>query len=110
VRRRLRAALTSLAASVGTEERREKVLRYLRRLDSGVGGSAFDDEDTANSLRQDRQGLGLSRGRDWVVCPRWWSVGIGPPDRPAWRCVQSSIWLPFRLYFARTRCQMSESN
>jgi uncharacterized membrane protein len=62
VRRRLRAALTSLATSVGTEERRDEVLRYLKRLDSGFGGSAFDDEDTANSLRQDRQGLGLSRG------------------------------------------------
>jgi uncharacterized membrane protein len=62
VLRRLRAALTSLATSVGTEPRREEVLSYLRRLDAGVGGNAFDDEDTANSLREDRQGLGLSRG------------------------------------------------
>jgi uncharacterized membrane protein len=66
VLRRLRTALTSLATSVGTEPRREEVLRYVKRLDGGVGGNSFDDEDTANSLREDRQGLGLSRG----VCVR----------------------------------------
>jgi uncharacterized membrane protein len=63
VLRRLRAALTALAASVGNETRREQVLSYLRRLDAGVGGRAFDAEDTANSMREDRQGLGLSRGQ-----------------------------------------------
>ena len=53
----------ALAASVGTEARRTEVTRYLNRLDAGVGGRAFDAEDTANSLREDRQGLGLSRGQ-----------------------------------------------
>jgi hypothetical protein len=62
VLRRLRAALTGLSDSAGTEPRRQEARKYLSRLDAGIGGQAFDDEDTVNSLREDRQGLGLSRG------------------------------------------------
>ena len=63
VLRRLRAALANLMASEAMpEDRRREVRHYMERLDSGVGGRVFDAEDTANSLREDRQGLGLSRG------------------------------------------------
>lgn len=62
VLRRLRSALTGLAGSTIPDDRRVTVRRYLERLDAGVGGRAFDAEDTENSLREDRQGLGLSRG------------------------------------------------
>lgn len=61
VARRLRAALTGLAESVSTEERRAAVRRYLDHLNSGVGRSSFDDPDKASALEEDRQGLGLSR-------------------------------------------------
>ncbi|MGH7070770.1 MAG: DUF2254 domain-containing protein [Acetobacteraceae bacterium] len=63
VARRLRAALSDLAGSVATEERRAAVGRYLDHLNSAVGRSAFDDYDQATALGEDRQGLGLSRKR-----------------------------------------------
>lgn len=63
VARRLRAALTGLAESVATEERRAAVQHYLDHLNSGVGRSTFDDHDQAMALEEDRQGLGLSRKR-----------------------------------------------
>ncbi|MBS0638459.1 MAG: DUF2254 domain-containing protein [Proteobacteria bacterium] len=62
VLRRLRAALQSLADGAAPEDRRFAARHYLERLDAGVGGRAFDAEDTRNSLQVDRQGLGLSRG------------------------------------------------
>ena len=74
VLRRLRSALTSLAISATTEDRRQEVRRYLERLDAGVGGAAFDAEDKVNSLREDRQGLGLSRGPGPIGLPARESV------------------------------------
>jgi uncharacterized membrane protein len=61
--RRLRSALIGLSESVATEERRATVRRYLEHLNLGVGRSAFDDQDQASALQEDRQGLGLSRKR-----------------------------------------------
>lgn len=77
VARRLRAALSGLAESVATEDRRVAVRRYLEQLDSGIGRSAFDDHDQATALGEDRQGLGLSRKR----APT--SVTPGPAQPPS---------------------------
>lgn len=78
VARRLRAALTGLAESVATEERRASVRRYLDHLNSGVGRSSFDDPDKATALGEDRQGLGLSRKRK----PTASMPAAGEPPRP----------------------------
>jgi uncharacterized membrane protein len=59
--RRMRAALVGLGDTIVVAERREAVLRYLDHLNRGVQRSAFDDQDQAAALLQDRQGLGLSR-------------------------------------------------
>lgn len=61
VMRRLRSALVGLGDTIAVAERREAVLRYLDHLNLGVGRSAFDDQDQAAALQEDRQGLGLSR-------------------------------------------------
>ncbi|HUA78116.1 MAG TPA: hypothetical protein VMA86_10640, partial [Acetobacteraceae bacterium] len=69
VMRRLRAALTGLAESVATAERRTAVRHYLDHLNLGVGRSTFDDQDQATALQEDRQGLGLSRKRAPASAP-----------------------------------------
>ena len=38
-------------------------MRYLERVDQGIGRSAFDDLDQLAARQEDRQGLGLSRSR-----------------------------------------------
>lgn len=67
VLRRLRSALSDLAASVSTNERREETTRYLRHLDLDVARSAFDDTDRATARQEDRQGLGMPREQDVPV-------------------------------------------
>ncbi len=59
--RRLRSALVGLGDTITVEDRRNAVLQYLDHLNRGVGRSAFDDQDQAAALLEDRQGLGLSR-------------------------------------------------
>jgi uncharacterized membrane protein len=61
--RRLRSALVGLGETIAAEDRRSAVLRYLEHLNRGVSRSAFDDQDQAAALLEDRQGLGLSRKR-----------------------------------------------
>jgi uncharacterized membrane protein len=59
--RRLRAALVGLADTIVATNRREAVLQYLDHLNRSVARSAFDDQDQAMALQEDRQGLGLPR-------------------------------------------------
>jgi uncharacterized membrane protein len=59
--RRMRVALTSLAASIPDAQRRAAILHYLHHLDENVETSAFDAKDRATGMREDRQGLGLTR-------------------------------------------------
>jgi uncharacterized membrane protein len=61
--RRLRSALVGLGDTIAMEDRRDAVLRYLEHLNRGVSRSAFDDQDQAAALLEDRQGLGMSRKR-----------------------------------------------
>ncbi len=61
VMRRLRSALLSLADSVTVAEHKTVVQRYLQHLDLVVEGSILDALDQTMALREDRQGLGLSR-------------------------------------------------
>ena len=61
--RRLRAALLSLAESVTAAEHKRAVQRYLQHLDLVVEHSTLDALDQAMALREDRQGLGMSRRR-----------------------------------------------
>ena len=61
VMRRLRSALLSLADSVTAAEHKTVVQRYLQHLDLVVERSILDALDQAMALREDRQGLGLSR-------------------------------------------------
>jgi uncharacterized membrane protein len=61
--RRLRSALVGLGDMIAMEDRRGVVLRYLEHLNRGVNRSAFDDQDQAAALLEDRQGLGMSRKR-----------------------------------------------
>jgi uncharacterized membrane protein len=61
VMRRLRSALVGLADSVTEAERQAVVRRYLHHLNLAVEHSTLDAEDQAMALREDRQGLGLSR-------------------------------------------------
>ncbi|MER2602641.1 MAG: DUF2254 domain-containing protein [Candidatus Competibacter phosphatis] len=63
VMRRLRSALLDLADTVTEAERKEAVQRYLHHLDRVVEHSVLDAEDQVMALREDRQGLGLSRRR-----------------------------------------------
>lgn len=62
VMRRLRSALTGLLESVTSPSRAAAVRSYLGHLDRMVAGSRMDADDKAMALREDRQGLGLSRG------------------------------------------------
>ena len=73
--RRLRSALVGLGDTIAMEDRREAVLQYLEHLNLGVGRSAFDDQDQAAALLEDRQGLGMSRKRHEPKIPR----GDGDP-------------------------------
>ena len=75
--RRLRAALVGLADSMGEGARRDAVLRYLDHLNRGVQRSAFDDQDQAAALLEDRQGLGLSRKQLKAQQP------LAAPEEPA---------------------------
>ncbi len=61
VMRRLRSALLGLADSVAGSERRALVQRYLQHLNLTVEHSVLDAEDRVMALKEDRQGLGLSR-------------------------------------------------
>ena len=61
VMRRLRSALLSLADSVTAAEHKTVVQRYLQHLDLVVERSILDALDQTMALREDRQGLGLSR-------------------------------------------------
>ena len=63
VMRRLRSALLGLMDSVTEAERKEVVGRYLQHLNLMVEHSVLDAEDQVMALREDRQGLGLSRRR-----------------------------------------------
>ncbi|MFO1372313.1 MAG: DUF2254 domain-containing protein [Candidatus Competibacteraceae bacterium] len=63
VMRRLRSALVGLIDSVTEIERKEMVQRYLHHLNLVVEHSVLDAGDQAMALREDRQGLGLSRRR-----------------------------------------------
>jgi uncharacterized membrane protein len=62
VMRRLRSALVGLAETAGTPARAEAARVYLQHLSEGVDRSPFDARDQAMAHREDRQGLGLSRG------------------------------------------------
>jgi len=59
--RRLRSALSELADISPTAGRADVTRRYLKQLDLGVDHSQFDFEDKQKAMREDRQGLGLSR-------------------------------------------------
>lgn len=61
VTRRLRAALSGLIETTSVEERRVALRRYLDHLNRGVARSLFDDDDKTTALKEDRQGIGLSR-------------------------------------------------
>jgi uncharacterized membrane protein len=61
--RRLRSALSGLAAAVSAEERRVQTASYLRHLDLDVERSALDDTDRVTARQEDRQGLGMPRER-----------------------------------------------
>ena len=58
--RRLRAALHDLAGAMALE-RQPAVRQYIAHLDARVKASFPDTADQELALRQDRQGLGLSR-------------------------------------------------
>lgn len=61
--RRLRAALTGLLSdSAVTAEHKTVVRLYLEHLDQVVEHSILDGLAQAMALREDRQGLGFSRG------------------------------------------------
>ena len=59
--RRLRSALSGLADMSATVIRADVTRRYLKQLDLGVDHSRFDPEDKQKAMREDRQGIGLSR-------------------------------------------------
>jgi uncharacterized membrane protein len=61
VMRRLRACLVGLADTILIKERKDAVLRYVDHLNQNIDRSGFDDQDQAEALQEDRQGLGLSR-------------------------------------------------
>jgi|SRR5262245_31704975 len=63
VMRRMRSALVNLAASAPNAERAGVVRRYLEHLDLVIERSPLDSLDRLMARQEDRQGLGLSRGR-----------------------------------------------
>ena len=60
--RRLRAALLSLAAAATDDEQAESVRNMLALLDRTIERQNYDPEDRALVMREDRQGIGVSRG------------------------------------------------
>ncbi len=62
VMRRMRALLEDLKALV-RPDRRDALEYYLARVDKGIRRDFEDADDQRDALEQDRQGLGLSRGR-----------------------------------------------
>jgi len=60
VMRRLHTALHGLAAVV-PPDRRNAIGHYIEHLDMNVKSSNLDSEDQTSAMRQDRQGLGLTR-------------------------------------------------
>jgi uncharacterized membrane protein len=62
VMRRMRALLKDVAGHV-LPEHRAALQDYLTRLDRGIRRDFADADDQRDALQQDRQGLGLSRGR-----------------------------------------------
>jgi len=62
VMRRMRALLEDLKAHV-RPDRRDALEYYLARVDKGIRRDFEDADDQRDALEQDRQGLGLSRGR-----------------------------------------------
>jgi uncharacterized membrane protein len=62
VMRRLRAALINLDR-IAPPARREAIRDYLAHLDVTAKQAIHDSEDLTTAMQQDRQGLGLSRGR-----------------------------------------------
>ncbi len=63
VMRRLRSALIGLAETAGTPTRKAEVAEYLHHLNLTVEQSPMDALDRGMMHREDRQGLGLSRGQ-----------------------------------------------
>jgi uncharacterized membrane protein len=63
VMRRLRSALVGLIDSLSRAERVDAVRKYLDHLDLVIEHSTLDVEDRLVAHQEDRQGLGLSRGR-----------------------------------------------
>jgi uncharacterized membrane protein len=61
IMRRLRTALRRLTEALTDPARQEAVRLYQRHLDEAVSASGFDSEDRANALREDAQGIGVSR-------------------------------------------------
>jgi hypothetical protein len=62
VMRRMRALLQELQLHVPVA-RRPALLRYLERVDKGIGRTFEDQDDRRDALDPDRQGLGLSSER-----------------------------------------------
>jgi uncharacterized membrane protein len=62
VMRRLRSALVDLVDAVQDPARADAVRRYLTHLDRMIERSPLDAEDRLMARREDRQGLGLTRG------------------------------------------------
>jgi uncharacterized membrane protein len=63
VMRRLRSALVGLMDSLSRVERVDAVRSYLEHLDLVIEQSTLDPKDRQMAHQEDRQGLGLSRGR-----------------------------------------------
>jgi len=61
VLRRMRSALNDLLASLTNVDRVDAVRLYLRHLDDTVAHSGLDELDRAMAMREDRQGLGVTR-------------------------------------------------
>jgi uncharacterized membrane protein len=61
VMRRLHAALCRLVESIDDPARQEAVRQYTQHLDNDIAASSFDDIDRASALREDAQGLGITR-------------------------------------------------
>jgi hypothetical protein len=70
--------LVGLADSAGATNRREAVLQYLDHLNHSVARSAFDDQDQATALQEDRQGLGLPRKKQECKARRRDAADAGP--------------------------------
>jgi uncharacterized membrane protein len=63
VMRRLRSALVGLSELLSSTDRIDVVRQYLEHLDLVIDHSTLDAKDQLMAHQEDRQGLGLSRGR-----------------------------------------------